>query len=77
MLGSNPSARRGADANRGAFPNLERPLNHPLCIGFNAINPNLKMRRTKHHFDMTGRTYVYIYGAGKNETCQSPPEKFG
>jgi hypothetical protein len=63
MLGSNPSARRGADANRGAFPNPETPLNHLLCIGSKAINPNRKIGETNDRLDLTGRTYVHIIGA--------------
>ena len=58
MLESNPSARTGAEASRGASLPNDRPLLPIACFGEKAIN-SPQDRPPRH----TGGTYVTISGA--------------
>jgi len=67
MLESNPSARAGAEASRGASLPNDRPLLRIACFGEKAINSP-----KDHPLRHTGGTYVTIYGTGQGEDGAFP-----
>jgi hypothetical protein len=67
MLESNPSARAGAEASRGASLPNDRPLLRIACFGEKAINSP-----KDHPLRHTGGTYVTIYGTGGESRARFP-----
>jgi hypothetical protein len=79
LLGSNPSARAGAEACwEAANPRLPTPtsVTGRTCFGFQAINPS-GPRSTNVHFRATEVTNVKINGAFREKTdVRSRPQFF-